>query len=138
MPHGVTIWQQTTRKPLALPPTWGKPMHELSLAENAVELMAAAAAREGFTRVHVLRLQVGALSCVDPDALRFALEVATQHTCAQGARVEISSEPGLGLCPQCGRTSVMESLYDLCPHCSGVPLQVQQGTTLRIQDLEVE
>ncbi|MEY5097813.1 MAG: hydrogenase maturation nickel metallochaperone HypA [Pseudomonadota bacterium] len=112
-------------------------MHELSLAENAVALIEDAARREGFTRARVIRLEVGALSCVDPQALRFALESATRGSCAEGARIEILDQPGAGECPACGRRCTMETLYELCQDC-GSPLEARQGTAMRIKDLEVE
>ncbi len=112
-------------------------MHELSLAENAVALIENAARREGFSRARVIRLEVGALSCVEPQALRFALESATLGSCAEGARIEIVHQPGAGECRACGQRCTMETLYELCPRC-GSALEATQGTALRISDLDVE
>jgi len=112
-------------------------MHELSLAENAVALIEDAARREGFSRARVIRFEVGALSCVEPQALRFALESATCGSCAEGARIEIIHQPGAGECRSCGQRCTMATRYELCPHC-GAALEATQGTALRIRDLEVE
>jgi len=113
-------------------------MHELSLAENAVALIEAAAQREGFTRARVVRMDIGALSCVDAQALRFAFESAALGSCAEGARLDIDTVPGEGVCPSCGQHCAMEQLYDVCPHCDGVPLRVCNGTQMRVKDLDVE
>ena len=113
-------------------------MHELSLAQSVVELIEAAALREGFARVHTVRLDIGALSCVEPEALRFAFESATVGTCAQGARLEILPVAGQGACPVCGHQTDMDTLYDLCPACEAAPLHVLRGTEMRVRDLDVE
>ena len=112
-------------------------MHELSLAENAVALIEDAARREGFARARVIWLEVGALACVEPQALRFALESATRGSCAEGARIEIVHQSGAGTCRSCGQRCTMASRYELCPHCGSV-LEATQGTALRIRDLDVE
>ena len=113
-------------------------MHELSLAQSVVELIEAAALREGFTRAHTVRLEIGALSCVEPEALRFAFESATAGSCAQGARLEILPVPGQGECPACSHQAAMDKLYDLCPACGTAPLRVLRGTEMRVRDLDVE
>lgn len=113
-------------------------MHELSLAESAVALITDAAQRENFQKVRLVRLEIGALSCVDPEALRFAWASAALGSCAEAAELELLTVPGLGDCPACGQRSDMQTLYDLCPHCDGVPLRASQGTEMRVKDLDVE
>lgn len=113
-------------------------MHELSLAESAIELIESVARKERFTRVRVVHLEVGALSCVEPGALAFAFQSASLGTCAEGARLNVLHVPGEGVCPSCGATSVMDTLYALCPVCEGAALGVQRGTEMRVKDLDVE
>ncbi|MBN8461723.1 MAG: hydrogenase maturation nickel metallochaperone HypA [Dechloromonas sp.] len=113
-------------------------MHELSLAESAIALIDDAARREHFHRVRVVRMEIGALSCVESDALRFAFESASRGTCAEGARLDIVTTPGEGECAGCGIRAAMETLYDLCPKCESRPLKVVRGTEMRVKDLDVE
>ena len=60
-------------------------MHELALMESLVD-----AVRENVrgARVKTVRLEVGKLSCVLPDALRFCFEISTQGTELEGATPE--------------------------------------------------
>jgi hydrogenase nickel incorporation protein HypA/HybF len=58
-------------------------MHELSLAGGIVSMVEAAAEREHFRRVAQLRLEVGALAGVEPQALRFALTAIVPGTCLE-------------------------------------------------------
>lgn len=112
-------------------------MHELSLAESVIEAIERSAVRDRFDRVHVVRLELGELSCVEPDALVLAFEVASRGTRAEGARLELSTAPGSGRCSRCGRVSRMREEPDLCPFCQ-VPLRVVAGTRMRVVDLDVE
>jgi len=113
-------------------------MHELSLAGSAVELIEATARREGFSRVRVVWMEIGALSCVEPDALRLAFEAAARGSCAEHARLELIDVPGVGHCPACDRPSPMTEIYALCPHCGDRPLRVLRGTEMRLKNLDVE
>jgi hydrogenase nickel incorporation protein HypA/HybF len=66
-------------------------MHELGIVQGVVE-----AAEERCEGRRVLRLvmEIGAASGVLPDAVRFAWDVATEGTLAQGAQLEIVELPG--------------------------------------------
>ena len=113
-------------------------MHELSLAESTIELIEGAARREDFSRVRVLRMEIGRLSCVDAEAFRFAFESVAAGTCAEGAQIEIDAVAGAGECPSCGTAAAMEAIYDLCSRCGGHPLRVLRGMEMRITTMDVE
>lgn len=113
-------------------------MHELSLAVSAVHLIEEAASRERFDRVRVIRLEVGALACVEPEALLLAFESAGKGTCAAGARLELVTVGAAGECPECQVVVPMQEELQLCPRCERRPLLVVDGTQLRVKDLVVE
>ena len=69
-------------------------MHELSLCENILQVMEAQAEARGFQRVKAVWLEVGKLSCVEVEALRFSFDVVTRDSLADGARLEIVEMPG--------------------------------------------
>lgn len=112
-------------------------MHELSLATSAVELIEDQAKVHGFRRVHVVRVAVGALAYVEPDALRLAFAAASVGTCAQDARLELVPVPASGRCDGCGQGCEVTHDLALCPVCQGV-LRVVDGTGVRVIDLDVE
>lgn len=112
-------------------------MHELSLADEVVRLVQAAAVRDGFEQVATLRLEVGALAGVDAGALRFALDTLSADTCLAGAVIEISQPPGVARCTRCARTVIIDSRADPCPVCGGYPLQVLSGADLRVLEVLV-
>lgn len=113
-------------------------MHELSLAENIVGLLEAQAVSGGFTRVRSVRVEVGALSAVEPDALAFAFDEATRGTLAEGAVLDLVRVEGRGRCPACGTEQVLEAVFDACLGCGRAPLNVIGGDRMRVLDAEVE
>jgi hydrogenase nickel incorporation protein HypA/HybF len=112
-------------------------MHELSLAESLVEAIEEESQRATFSRVRVVRVEAGVLSCVEPDPLRFAFEVAIQGTCAEGARLEIIRTPGKARCLDCLEEVHISAYYDPCSHCGSHRLSVLQGERFQLQELEV-
>lgn len=112
-------------------------MHELSLAEDVLAIIEEAAEREGFARVHRVRLEVGRLSHVQPHALEFALGAVCAGTCAQDAVVEIIQVDGQGECPACAARVPVEREPAWCPACDASPLRVVAGDRMTVRDLDV-
>jgi hydrogenase nickel incorporation protein HypA/HybF len=113
-------------------------VHELSLAQSVVAIIEDAAAREAFTRVRRVWLEVGQLSCVEPEAMRAGFEAVARDTRADGAVLELVAIPGRGRCPACGAESALAAREDACPSCGGYGLRPIAGTGLRVRELEVE
>lgn len=113
-------------------------MHEMSLAENMLQLIEDAALEQQFAQVKTVWLEVGQLACVEKDSLRFYFDVVTQDSIAQQARLEIIEIPGQGMCKQCNQTVLIAAHYEACPHCGSYALQITQGDGMQIRELEVE
>jgi len=111
-------------------------MHEISLAQSVLQIIEEHSKADKFSRVTTVWLEIGALSGVEPDALRFCFEAVTRNSLAQGARLEIVDIPGSGWCRQCGDTVTMQERYSACPRCGGYQLQATGGLELRIRELE--
>jgi len=113
-------------------------MHELSLMEGMVQGILEEASRQGFSRVHQVRLEIGRLAGVELEALRFAFGPVTEGTLIEGAQLEILELPGLGLCQACGQQVEIEARFDLCPQCGEGFVALASGTEVRVKDLDVE
>ncbi|MGJ0486569.1 MAG: hydrogenase maturation nickel metallochaperone HypA [Methylomicrobium sp.] len=112
-------------------------MHEISLLENVREILESHAASEKFSRVIRVTLEIGKLSCVEPDALRFGFDVVMKDSLAENAELHITAIDGLGLCRHCGQQTMIETLYDPCPRCDRPIDEIIQGTEMKIKDLIV-
>ncbi|MGW2057260.1 hydrogenase maturation nickel metallochaperone HypA/HybF [Streptomyces sp. NPDC001840] len=78
-------------------------MHELSIAAAVVAQVEEAVRTNGGARVASLRLRIGELAGVVPEALRFSFGLASEGTVLAGARLELDTVPGRGRCAGCGR-----------------------------------
>jgi hydrogenase nickel incorporation protein HypA/HybF len=108
-------------------------VHELALMEDVVSLIGG---RLGDARVMTVRLEIGRLAGVAPDALRFCFDVCARGTTLEGAALEIVDVPGRARCGGCGAEVAMESFLALCA-CGSAALEVVAGQELRIKDVEV-
>lgn len=115
----------------------GIAMHELSLLENVREILESHALSQNFTRVTRVTLEIGKLSCVEPDALRFSFDVVMKGSLAEGAELIIAELHGQGLCRQCGCKTPLEALYDPCNRCGSPSVTVVKGAEMKIKDLIV-
>jgi hydrogenase nickel incorporation protein HypA/HybF len=108
-------------------------MHELSIANSVVELCAE---RAMGARVLRVTLEIGRLSAVMPDAIRFCFDVCAKDTVVEGAELEIVEMPGLARCLDCGGSVDMTDLLEHCA-CGSVNLELLAGSELKIKQMEV-
>jgi len=113
-------------------------MHEMALAEGVLQLVEDTARRENAERVKLVVLEIGRLSSVEPEALRFCFEAVSSGGIAQGAALEVIDVAGSGWCLACAATVAMEELYGACPQCGGHQLQATGGTEMRVKEIEIE
>jgi hydrogenase nickel incorporation protein HypA/HybF len=113
-------------------------MHEMALTESIVDILSEEARRQGFGRVRVVRLEIGALAHVEPAALSFCFDAVARGTVAEGAALDIIRAPGEGWCLDCGKTVPLTERFGACPDCGGRRVQMTAGDELRIQELEVD
>jgi hydrogenase nickel incorporation protein HypA/HybF len=113
-------------------------MHEMALAESVLQIIEDYAMKQRFTRVKSVCIEIGALSGVELEALRFCFDAVTRGSLAQGAQLQIIDVPGSGWCMQCGTTVAMEERYSACPRCQSYGLQPSGGTQMRVKELEVD
>ncbi|MEO5372848.1 MAG: hydrogenase maturation nickel metallochaperone HypA [Alphaproteobacteria bacterium] len=113
-------------------------MHELALTNNIIRILEEQARSGAFTRVTTVWLDIGALSQVEPEAVRFCFDAASRGTIAEGATLVILEPPGEAWCMDCSKTVVVSRRGDACPDCGGFKLNVTGGTDLRVREMEVE
>jgi hydrogenase nickel incorporation protein HypA/HybF len=113
-------------------------MHEMSLCEGMLDILKQQATQQNYSTVKTVFLEIGKLSSVEPDAMRFAFPVVTRGSLAENATLEIIEVAGQAWCMQCEQNVVIEQRYDGCPLCESHQLQVTDGQQMRIKELEVE
>ena len=113
-------------------------MHEMSLCESILRVLEEQAQVQHYHRVKRVRLEIGGLSGVELEAMRFGFDVVVKDSLASGAKLEIIEIPGTAWCLHCARTVPVKQRFDACPGCGGYQLQVTGGDEMRIKELEVE
>jgi hydrogenase nickel incorporation protein HypA/HybF len=114
-------------------------MHELAVAAELLELARRVAADEGARRVTVIRLRLGAASCLSPDSLSFGLEALAAGTATEGCRLEVERVPAPVSCPACGwRGEVRDMEGLICDLCRQTPLTILGGREMTVVSLDVE
>lgn len=113
-------------------------MHEMSLAEGVIQLIEDSARQNDFTRVKTVWLEIGKLAGVEAEAMRFCFEAVSRGSIADGAALEITETPGIGVCAGCGRKMEVAERFQPCPHCGDFGVTVTGGDEMRVKELEVE
>jgi hydrogenase nickel incorporation protein HypA/HybF len=103
-------------------------MHELAITQSVVD---AVTERVGDARVTTVRVRVGRLAGVVPDAMRFCFELVTVGTPLDGAALEIDQPEGRGHCRTCGAAFVLADLILLCS-CGSADVEVVAGRELAV------
>lgn len=108
-------------------------VHELALIESVME---AVADRVGDQRVVRVRLEIGQLTGVSSDALRFGFEVCVRETSLAGAELEIVEIAGLARCRGCGAEQATRTFGAPC-RCGSFDRELVRGDELRLVEVEV-
>ena len=110
-------------------------MHELSVCQSIVE---ACSERAAGARVLRVTLEIGTLSCVLPDALRFCYDIAVKDTPLEGSELEIIHIPARSRCRDCGSDVEMDNILARCA-CGSIDLERPRGGDgLIIKSMEIQ
>jgi hydrogenase nickel incorporation protein HypA/HybF len=108
-------------------------VHELSITQSVVD---AVTDRLPDTRIAGVRLEIGKLSGIVPDSVRFCFDLVVAGTPLEGARLDIDEPGGRGRCADCDAEFDVDDLILLCP-CGSANVTVLTGQQLRIRSVEV-
>jgi hydrogenase nickel incorporation protein HypA/HybF len=112
-------------------------MHEVALAEGVLRIVLDAARANAARSIRAVRVELGALAHVEPDALSFCFDAVTRGSAAEGAKLEIVRTEGAAWCLPCGARVALARLGDACPRCGSHQLQVVEGEEMRVMDIAI-
>ena len=108
-------------------------MHELGIIQEVLDVVTEHARG---ARVKRVVLEIGKLTAVLPDAVRFCFDVCSAGTVAEGAKLEVVETPGQARCRSCGSHMVFENAF-ACSRCGSFDLDWLAGMELTIRELEL-
>lgn len=112
-------------------------VHEVSLIRAIVGASLEAAERHGASRIVGVAVVLGELSHISDEAMRFNFEVLSRGTAAEGAQVNITREPGVMACRDCGASNPAGQLR-VCPSCRSVRVEVTGGDQCYLESIDVD
>lgn len=113
-------------------------MHELGIATSVLQAARQEALRHPGARVRKVKLRIGELSGVNPEALSFCFEVLVRDGNLEPLELEIEGCPRRQRCSVCDRTFTVRD-YDLkCPSCGTAETEFAGGDELELASLEME
>jgi len=112
-------------------------MHEISIIQGALEMAIQSAQNAAATRIDCLRLRVGTMTGVVPEALQFAFEALREGTIAAQATLEVETVPARCWCRQCELEFESADWLQECPRCHRGGAELRHGLELEVASMEV-
>lgn len=107
-------------------------MHEFSIADAIVRATQEVVQQNGGGKVEQVRLRIGELRQVVPDALLFAFDILKQDTPLSEASLEWETVPAQVRCKTCGTEYHPKDVFWECPSCEALGAEVVAGEELEI------
>jgi hydrogenase nickel incorporation protein HypA/HybF len=108
-------------------------VHELGLCSSIVD---AVERRAGTRNVARVKVQVGRLHHVHPEAFEQSFAVAAAGTVAEDATAELVLLPVRARCSDCLETWNAEEIPMACPNCGGLGVELVGGDELVLESIE--
>ena len=113
-------------------------MHELSIAQNIIEIVRQNVPDNELRDVRAVRVKIGTLAGVVPESLEFSFSVLVAGCPLENSHIEIEHVPFVIQCNSCHRSFPNEHGFVVCPSCGGVDTVVLTGTELQVVEIELE
>ena len=112
-------------------------MHELSLAQNIVDIVQQHVPSDRANSVTSIKLRIGQMSGVVADSLDFCFTAITSSTPLSSAKLQIEHIPFTLRCSMCNNSFTSEFGTVLCPTCGNENTEVVGGTEMQIIEIEL-
>jgi len=112
-------------------------MHELSIAQNIVEIVSQSVPANELENVTTIKLKIGEMAGVVSDSLEFGFMAITSETGLENAKLQIEKVPFVFKCNECGKKSGNEFGMTICPLCGGSDTTIISGMEIQVIEVEV-
>lgn len=112
-------------------------MHELSVAQNIVEIIQEHVPSDGLRRVKNVSLKIGELAGVVPDSLEFCFDAITEQTPMRNAVLVIEHVPFAVECRKCGKVLTNSVGTLVCAGCGSDETRIASGNELLVTAIEL-
>jgi hydrogenase nickel incorporation protein HypA/HybF len=107
-------------------------MHEIGLCSGIVD---AVVARAGDRPVVGVRVRAGVILRAEPDAMRQAFALVAAGSIADGAALELVTDPVAVTCRTCGGVTTAADALAICGRCGSADVDLTGGDALVLESL---
>ncbi len=112
-------------------------MHELSIALGIVKIAEEECEKVKGNRVDNIELEIGQLSGIELESLKFVWPMATNDTKLDGGAYSVDYIRGKARCLECDESFEIDTLFASCPSCNSYFKDIIAGKELRVKALEI-
>ncbi|MCX9013930.1 MAG: hydrogenase maturation nickel metallochaperone HypA [Candidatus Methanoperedens sp.] len=120
-------------------------MHEISIAGAIVDTVIDTANKNNAQKVDEVFIEIGELTALNTDQLKFIFETITKGTVAEGAKYNIETISPLIECKKCeykGKIKYFEKLHFFlpaikCPDCGETDVEVTAGRECCVRKIKI-
>jgi len=112
-------------------------MHELSLAQNILEIVEQNVPSQQRPLVKSIKLRLGESSGVVADSLEFCFSIITADTPMNKAFLQIERTPFMIACSVCRKSFESPMGMSQCPQCGSRETDIVGGTEMRVVEIEL-
>ena len=113
-------------------------MHEMSIALSIIDAVIARAEQENSQKVNQVELEVGSVSGVLPESLKFCFSAAAKNTIVEGADLTIHEKEPLCRCDACGNHFQATDFIAKCVNCGSLKTTIISGRELLIKSITLD
>jgi hydrogenase nickel incorporation protein HypA/HybF len=114
-------------------------MHELSVTQSILDIVARHGQQAGARRVKAVNLVIGDLTGFIDDSIQFYFDFLSKDTLAEGAQLEFLRIAPQVRCRQCGAEfAPPDSRLWACPDCEALGGDVIAGKEFYVASIEIE
>ncbi|MFA5831913.1 MAG: hydrogenase maturation nickel metallochaperone HypA [Bacteroidota bacterium] len=113
-------------------------MHELSVAENIVEIIHQHVENDRLHDVRSVTVKVGTYSGVVADSLEFSYQAITAATPLEQSSLSLERIPFVVQCNDCHAKLINDDGVTQCVSCGSFRTTIISGRELQVKDIELE
>jgi hydrogenase nickel incorporation protein HypA/HybF len=113
-------------------------MHELAIADAILDAVRVEMKRYPDARPLRIKVRVGELTAIDPEALQFTFDALTQGTALARLQLEIDRCKRVHHCAECEEEFAVIDFNLRCPRCGSANTRFVSGDQLELASLELD
>lgn len=120
-------------------------MHELSMADAIVKTVIDVAEKNNAQEITEVTIEIGKLTLLNPEQLKFMIDVLSENTLLEGAEIIIEEIPIEIKCNSCDfvgpfPSDDLDHLVPIvnCPECEGRDLKITRGRECNVKTIKIE